>query len=832
INAYGPTETTVCAAMSAPLSPSADVVPIGRPSANARAFVLDAFLHPVPPGFTGELYVAGTGLARGYLGCPALTAERFIACPFGSGGRMYRTGDLVRWTDDGELVFVGRADAQVKVRGFRVELGEVEAVLAAHPAVAQAVVTAREDRPGERRLVGYVVPDGESVDGAAVREHAAQVLPEYMVPAVVVALDALPLTVNGKVDRHALPAPDFAARATEREPRTAAEETLCGLFAEVLGLERVGVDDSFFELGGDSIMSMQLVARARRAGLIFTAWDVFELVSPGALAAAAEVGVAVGDALGGAADSGAGDMPWTPVMRAMGEHALGGRFAQWAVVTAPAGLDRDVLTAGLAAVLDTHDMLRARAVHDAARPRLLVGERGSADASGLVTRVAVTSGSPDETAERAALEAVERLDPGAGVMVQLVWVDAGPDRLGRLVFVAHHLVVDGVSWRILVPDLAAACEAVAAGRQPALDPTGTSFRRWAEILTAQATDENRVAELDGWVALLGDGEGDPPLGVRPLDPAQDTASTLSRHSWQVPARQAATLVGRTPVTFHCGVHEVLLSTLAAAVEHWRHENLRSADLSSADPSSADPGNADLSNPGRQDQEKSSGVLVDIEGHGREPIAQGVDLSRTVGWFTSVHPVRLRLDGIDLPQALAGGPAAGAALKAVKEQSRATPGGGGGDGDGLGYELLRHLNPDTGQTLAALPDPQIAFNYLGRFAAGPPTGPAGPWQLVGDSAIGGSADPGMPVKHVVEAGAVVRDTADGPELTVHLMWPAGVLTEAAVHRLGRIWLDMLDGLALHTADPTAGGHTPADFPLIELTQSQISALEAGFADDGS
>ncbi|MEV0262437.1 amino acid adenylation domain-containing protein [Streptomyces sp. NPDC050617] len=829
INAYGPTETTVCAAMSAPLSPHADVAPIGRPNANVRTFVLDAFLQPVPPGFTGELYVAGAGLARGYLGRPALTGERFIACPFVVGERMYRTGDLVRWTDDGELVFVGRVDAQVKIRGFRVELGEVEAALSAHEAVAQAVVAAREDRPGERRLVGYVLPDGESVDGAAVREHVARLLPEYMVPAVVVALDALPLTVNGKVDRHALPAPDFAARTSEQEPRTAAEETLCGLFAEVLGLDRVGVDDSFFELGGDSIMSMQLVARARRAGLVFTAWDVFELVSPGALAAVAEVAAPVG----GVADSGTGEVPWTPVMRAMGAHALGGRFAQWAVVTAPAGLGPDVLTAGLTAVLDTHDMLRARAVHDTARPRLLVGQRGSVDASGLVTRVAAPGGGLDEAAERAALEAVGRLDPGAGTMVQLVWVDAGPDRLGRLVFVAHHLVVDGVSWRILMPDLAAACEAAAAGRTPALDPTGTSFRRWAEILTAQATDGNRVSELDGWAALLGEGGAEGPLGARPLDPAQDTAATLSHHSWPVPARQAATLVGRTPVAFHCGVHEVLLSTLAAAVEHWRKENRRDANVGSEG--------------GSQGREGESGVLVDIEGHGREAVTQGVDLSRTVGWFTSVHPVRLRLDGIELSQALAGGPAAGAALKAVKEQSRAIPGsgsgGGGGigggiggeggsgegNGDGLGYELLRHLNPHTARTLAALPAPQIAFNYLGRFAAGPRIGPAGPWQLVGDSAVGGSADPGMPVIHVVEAGAVVRDTADGPELTIQLMWPAKVLTEAAAHRLGRAWLDMLAGLAAHTADPAAGGHTPADFPLIDLTQSQISALEAGFAD---
>jgi amino acid adenylation domain-containing protein/non-ribosomal peptide synthase protein (TIGR01720 family) len=825
---YGPTEVTLCATsyqVPVPL-PGGAALPIGVPLDNTRVFVLDENLRPVPAGVTGELYVAG-GLARGYLDQPGLSAERFVACPFSPGGaRMYRTGDLARWTADGVLVFAGRADAQVKVRGFRIEPAEVERALAEHGQVSQVAVVAREDMPGQRRLVGYVVAaPGEAVDGEALREHAAQMLPEYMVPASVVVLDELPLTPNGKLDRAALPAPGFAGLATGRPPRTAVEEILCRLFAEVLGVREAGAQDSFFDLGGDSIMSLQLVARARRAGLVFSAPDVFERQTPAGLAmvaaaelAAAELATAElaaaaqGAAAAGsaAADPAAGDVMLTPAMCGLaGRAGLASRFSQSVVVGVPAGLGLDRLAAAAQAVADHHGMLRARVrppgTADGAPAsrawRLEVLPAGSVQVRDQVCRVDVSglAGRPvREVTGKQAEAAAARLDPVAGVMVQLVWLDPGPGVPGWLLIVAHHLVVDGVSWRIVLPDLAAAWQAVAAGQRPVLEPAGTPFRRWAQVLAGQAGAAGRVAELAGWVAVLEPGE--PLLGARALDPARDVAGSVRHMSRVLPAGVAAGLAGRVPGVFGVGVHEVLLAGLAAAVGERR----------------------------RRRGERGP-VLVDVEGHGREQLAAGLDVSRTVGWFTSVHPVRLDAGAGDFGQVRAGGVAAGELVKRVKEQLRGVP------GDGLGFGLLRYLNPETAGVLAGLPQPQIGFNYLGRFTASQPgsddaaAGEERHWLPAGGGVLAGSAHPRAPAAHVLEAGGVIRDLPGGPELVVSLAWPGELLAQEAVSELMDGWLGMLTGIAAHAAQPDAGGFTPSDFPLVALSQDQVEELEGGFED---
>jgi amino acid adenylation domain-containing protein/non-ribosomal peptide synthase protein (TIGR01720 family) len=827
ISHYGPTETTVGSAdlriEPGDVAAAEGLLPPGRPVANTAVFVLDGFLGLVPPGVTGELYVAGAGLARGYLGRAGLTAQRFVACPFTAGTRMYRTGDLARWAPGGVLEFHGRADGQVKIRGFRVETGEVEAVLAGHPSVGRVAVVAREDQPGTRRLVAYVVPaGGGAADEAGLRQHAAGALPEYMVPAAVVSLDSLPVTVNGKLDHAALPAPDFAGLAGQRAPATAAEELWCGLFAQVLGLDRVGAGDSFFTLGGDSIMSMQLVARARRAGLVVTPRQVFEHKTPAALAAeAAPVrGAAAQDM------AAAGVVPATPAMaRLAGRGGPVGRFCQWAVIVVPAGAALGALDAAVRAVADRHDVLRARLEQPpGGRWQLVIGEPGAGTAPGqdpdaAWVRRAGAAGLGEQEMARAAQrqgrDAAGRLDPAAGVMVQAVWLDAGPEAAGRLVVVVHHLVVDGVSWRVLVPDLAAACQAAAAGGGPVLEPVPASFRGWALWLAAQAADPAVTAELPAWAAVL-DG-GDPPLARRALDPARDTMATMVSVSADVPAAVTAALLGPVPAVFHGAVNDVLLAGLAVAVAAWR---------------------AGRGQPG------GTSVLVEVESHGRHPGQTGMDLSRTVGWFTAVYPARLDPGTAALAEVAAGGPAAGEAVKRIKEQLRAVP------GDGLGYGLLRYLNPATAPALAALPAPQIGFNYLGRFTTASPPPPAGSngaagngrpaaggraagggddparqqWQLAGESGLGGDADAGMPAGHLLEAGAIARDLPGGPRLTLRLSWPGDLLSRDEVRQLAGHWAAALAGIAAHAARPGAGGHTPSDFPLTEVSQDEIDEFE--------
>ncbi|MFI5562666.1 amino acid adenylation domain-containing protein [Amycolatopsis japonica] len=746
---YGPTEITLCATwlVLEPGAETGDVLPIGGPLAGRQAYVLDAFLQPVAPGVTGELYLAGAGLAHGYLGAPDATAQRFVANPFAAGERLYRTGDLARWTEDGELLFGGRADSQVKIRGYRVELGEIEAALTALPDVAQAVVVAREERPGEKRLIAYVTAESE-LGAETVRTRLAQRLPEFMVPAVVLVLDTFPLTLNGKIDRAALPAPEFAGKPAGREPRTEAERVLTDLFAEILGVDRVGADDSFFELGGDSILSMRLAARARREDYVFGAKQVFEQKTPAGIAAVAGRGVRQ-DVL----DDGVGEVPWTPVVRALLERDPGamsrGALAQWVTAGVPGDLSLKALTAGLRAVIDTHDLLRSRVIDSS----LVVAERGTVDVATVLQRVEVGDGDLDEIAERHAHEAAGRLDPVAGVMLQAVWVDAGTK--GRLVLAAHHLAVDVVSWRVLLADLQAACE------EPVLDPPPVSFRRWARTLADQAP--RRAGELELWKEILDGARAR--VGV--LDPERDTIATSGRRSWTLPRDRASVLVEKATTAFHCGVHEVLLATLAGAVTQWRG---------------------------------GTAVVVDVEGHGREPL-DGMDLSRTLGWFTDVHPLRLDTAGADTP---------GQLVKQVKENVRAVPDG------GLGYGMLRYLDAETGKALAALPSPEIGFNYLGRFSPRP-DGDAEPWQLAGT--IGGTAEDDLPLRHAVEIDAVVLDG----EFTLTLTWAERLLTEADAEALGQAWLDRLTGLARHT-EGGAGGHTPSDFPLIELTQQEVADVE--------
>jgi amino acid adenylation domain-containing protein/non-ribosomal peptide synthase protein (TIGR01720 family) len=744
-NGYGPTESTVWATFSDSLPAGGGAPPIGRPVRGTRTYVLDARLRPVPVGVAGELYLAGPGLARGYLDRPGLTAERFVADPHGPAGeRMYRTGDLARWRDDGQLDFLGRTDHQVKIRGVRVELGEVQAVLAGHPSVARAVATVYEGR-----LVAYTVPvPGTSADPEVLLRHAATTLPAAMVPSVIVPLATLPLTTGGKLDRAALPAPAAPSPAPARPSTDPREQTLCSLFAEVLSAPAVGPDDDFFHLGGDSIGAIRLAGRASAAGLAFTPRDVFAARTPArlALATGQEPGIPDGD--GGQE---VGRFPATPVMQWW--RTLGGdpaAFTMSALFRTPAGSDVDQVGTAVETLRRRHGALRLRfppgGEQDVMPP--------DAPVPALVRRVDATG--VDIGAAAQAEAATTRLAPESGDVVRAVWYDAGPDREGRLLLVLHHFAVDAISWQIIAPQLASLLD----GRRDGLGAVRTPVGRWAELLTAEAARPQRVdAELSYWERAL----SGPDARLVPLGHA---GTRRGSHVVELPTPLTEQVLGKVPAAFHCGADTVLLTALATAAARWRG------------------GGTEL--------------LVELEGHGREPWSDDVDISRTVGWFTTQYPVRLDVGAGE-------GPAG--ALRRVKEQLRAVP------SRGLGWGLLRYLNPTTAPRLAALPVPDVRFNYLGRLGD---AGPAG-FTMLGTTATG------LPLGNaVVQVDAIAEPAADGHRLVATWSYASDVLAERDIARLAELWSEALAALA--DSDDT-GGYTASDFPLVDLTRDQLAALEA-------
>ncbi|MVO89497.1 amino acid adenylation domain-containing protein [Streptomyces sp. p1417] len=763
---YGPAETTIGVShviyrgAAERLSTS-----IGKANPNTQLYVLDEELRPVPVGVGGELYVGGFLLGRGYVNAPGLTASRFVANPFATdGSRLYRTGDLARFAPDGSLDFLGRADNQIKIRGMRLEIEDVEAGLAEHPAVRHTCVVAKKNTAGGTYLVGYVIPASghEGLTADDVKAWAAGHMVEYMVPAHVVVMTEFPLTANGKLDRKALPEPAVGTGGS-RAPATENERVVCATVAALLQLDGVGADQDFFKIGGDSILAISLLGALRDAGLYVTARQIFTHSVLGALAAVASREDA---ATADRDDTATGPVVGSPIVQWLGEttEAVDG-FVQSVVLNTPADLTADALDTVLAAVAARHDMLRARLVR---------GARWSFDIPGA-EGAAVGWQESDRSLDACVALATAHLDPADGVMLRAVWRRAAR----QLVLVAHHVVVDGVSWRILMEDLATAWRQHADGKPVELPPVGTSFRRWTQLLGRAGFDADRAhfqRPLPG---------ADQPIGRRALTDADTVARELTR-TVSVDADTTTALLGEIPAKFHAGVNDVLLTALAVALARWRR------DLG-------------------QDQ---TFAHIELEGHGREGrfVADAAgfepDLSRTVGWFTTLFPVTVD------PGAPAEGTAPtapahlAAALKAVKEDLARVP------RNGISYGVLRHLS----DIAFDAPAPQVLFNYLGRFDAGA----AGDWQLAHTTGqLGEKRDPAMRLPRALEFNAIAEPSASGEyELVTTVSWPDGVFTDQDISTLGGYFQEALAGLAALDQ----GGHSPSDFPLVALTQADVDALD--------
>ncbi|WP_436838580.1 amino acid adenylation domain-containing protein [Nocardia nova] len=744
-NGYGPTEATILATSSAAMAPG-EPITIGDPIVGVDTFVLDTRLRPVPAGVVGELYLSGAALAQGYLNRPGLTAERFVASPFGDpGSRLYRTGDLVRRNvSDAAISYLGRSDFQVKIRGFRIELGEIDSVLTTHPDIDFATTIGRTLPSGVTALVSYVlgVPGG-SVDPAQVTEYVATSLPPYMVPSAIVVLDEIPLTPVGKLDRKALPEPVLESKRY-RAPQTVTEQVVAEVIGEVLGLDQVGADDDFFALGGDSIVSLQVVSRARARGVHFSPRDVFTARTVEALARLSTTAPAAGERHG--------PMPLPPMAVRLLELDRGGLEPRAIALDIPADSDQELIRDAAAAVLDRHPVLSARL--DAAEGVLVIPETPAA----VSLRRLVADGKAMDMAVRSL---TSELDPAAGRNIAFGLIapsgaDGDDGAVASLVVVANGLVVDDTSWRTLVDELSDSWS----GGHSAHAAVDTGPLAIGRALRERAVAAETVAELDWWQRHLASAPAD--AEIEGID-----LSARGRVSLVITAEGAAA-VDAVARAYHADIDDVLLTAFALAQQ----------------PATRGPAGAII------------GDVVQLPADGRA--VAGAESAGVVGGLSSTYPLVVGLDGIDVDQALTGGPDAGVAIAQIKELRRGVP------GAGVGYGLLRYLNSETAPVLAALAQGRTAFRYRDlRPARLHPQQPA--------------------------ADLVLDITVDATEggLLARFDYAAAVFTADQVKEFAGHWVRALGGLAEHSTRPDAGGFTVSDFPLVRLRQTDIARFSDSY-----
>ena len=671
-NHYGPTETTIGASVYQVGSKielndyqKSKTVPIGRPLPNIQIYLLDANLQPVPIGTPGELYISGAGVTRGYLNRPKLTEDKFIANPFIRAQRLYKTGDIARYLSNGNIEFIGRVDHQVKIHGYRIELGEIETALLKHPDIQESVVIVREDQLAKKRLIAYIVTDiTQTFANDDLRNFLQQQLPEYMVPNSFVQMQALPLTSNGKVNRAALPDPTNQERSSKNfvPPRNLVEKQLAELWSQILGVDRVGVNDNFFELGGDSILSMQIIAKANQAGLQIAPKQLFEKPTIAELALLVDQ-TPTNYVINAEQGLVTGEVPLTPIQYWFFEQdfADSHHWNQSLLFQARQTLNPIVLEQALQHLLEHHDALRLRFHY---------GESGWEQINTLpsetvpFTRIDLSSKTPEEqTAEIsvAATKLQKSLNLSDGPLIRVALFELGADRGSRLLIAIHHLVVDGVSWRILLSDLQQVYQQITQGEVVKLPAKTTSFKNWAEKLQEYARSPKLHQELEYWLT----NHSDTQLTPLPVDfsDGKNTIAEAETISVQLSTTDTQELLQKVPATYQTQINDVLLTALLQAFKQWTGKQV---------------------------------LTIDLEGHGREELFPDVNLSRTVGWFTTLFPVSLDTKGLSQPEDI---------LLAVKETLRSIP------ERGIGYGVLKYMTDPKIKL-----DSQIAevkFNYLGQ-----------------------------------------------------------------------------------------------------------------------
>jgi len=779
VNEYGPTETVVgcCIHETRAAETPPGPVPIGAPIANTRLYVLDANMRLAPSGRSGELFIGGAGVARGYWRRPGLTAAAFVPDPFGgkSGSRLYRTGDQARMSPDGLLEFVGRKDHQIKIRGYRVELGEIESTLKLHPAVRAGAAAACRDARGVVRLAAYVVfKDDAPQDKAALSRFLGEQLPDYATPQIFVVLKNLPLTPNGKLDRARLPQPDLSRQASRdySAPRNPREQGLAQIWSELLGVKEIGIHDNFFEMGGDSILSIQMVARARRLGIQLQSKHLYESQT------IAELAVIAADSPVVQAEQGlvSGSAVLSPIQQWLLDQDLSDphHYNMSVLLEAHERLDRRCLAEAVTVLLRHHDALRLRFHRDghAWRQRFADPDAPMARPHFECRDLSATPINRRAAALEAAAAEIQRgLNLAEGPIFRVTWFDFGPDVNARLLIVAHHLAVDGVSWRILLEDLPAAYRQIRANQPLRLPPKTTSFKKWTSLLAAYADSEAAHAELAHWNACL-----DREYETLVEDDSANLQASARTARFTLSAELTEGLLRQAPTAYRTEINDLLLTALALAFQRWR---------------------------GRP------GLLLAMEGHGREELFEQTDLSRTVGWLTSLFPVYLMLESADI----------GAAVKTVKERLRAIP------NRGIGYGVLRFLSrdPDVAERLSSIPRPEVSFNYLGQIEAAGQTAQAKSLFALAGESVGPEYSEKQKRSHVFDFNAVIMNG----RFQLACIYSANLHQEQEVHRLGKAFLESLSAVIEHCRAPHAGGLTPSDAPDTGLDQIRINLIETQY-----
>ncbi|QLF91734.1 amino acid adenylation domain-containing protein [Pseudomonas sp. ABC1] len=783
-NAYGPTEAVVTPLIwEAESGAFGGYAPIGRPVGERSAYVLDECMNLLPSNGSGELYLGGEGLARGYHDRPALTAERFVPDPFDSGepggSRLYRTGDLAKYRADGVLEYLGRIDYQVKIRGFRIELGEIESRLQEHETIHEAAVL-DIDGPIGKQLAAYLVPSADRATDSeqqselrtSLRDYLSERLPDYMVPAHLIFLEALPLTPNGKLDRKALPRLDVSQlQQAYVAPRSELEQRIAAIWADVLKVERVGLTDNFFELGGDSIISIQVVSRARQAGIRFTPKELFQHQTVQGLASVAQQGESAGFQI----DQGLvnGQALLLPIHQwffdsEVPEHH---HWNQSLLLKPGKILSSETLQRALQELITHHDALRLGFSRQAdgvwaAQYHSLLEQQHAWGQNPILWAVDVEG---EQALEDLCNEAQRSLDLQGGPLLRAVLATLD-DGSQRLLLVIHHLVVDGVSWRILLEDLQTAYAQLDTSQVVSLPAKTSSTQAWAEHLRDYAASEVLQQELLYWQAELDDASAE-----LPCDNPEGSLQSLHAATAQTRLDQDFTrqLLQQAPAAYRTQVNDLLLTALARVIARWTER---------------------------------SDVLIQLEGHGREELFEDIDLTRTVGWFTSVFPVKLSptgtLDG---------------SIKGIKEQLRAIP------HKGIGFGALRYLGEAPAQqALAQLPIPRITFNYLGQFDSS-----FAQEQDDGEEAFLAPAleSPGASQSEQAPLGnwLSINGQVYGGELSLNWSFSREMFREETIQCLAQEYAEELKVLIAHCVDENTFGLTPSDVPLAGLSQEQLDAL---------